>query len=74
MKTLYVFAHKAHEISERVELKRLSDTRWSCRYYAIHAIKSTMPSIITTLEDIVGGSDRNKARVVASDYIFPADI
>ena len=74
LETLYVFmsAHKAHEIFVHYqkelkpeiapqELKRLCDTRWSCRYYAIRAIKSTLASIFATLEDIVGGSDRNKA-------------
>ena len=67
-----ISAHKAHEIFVQYqkelkpgiapqELKRLCDTRWSCRHYAIRAIKNTLASVIATLENITHGSDRNKA-------------
>ena len=35
-----------------VTLKRLSDTRWSCRIDSLKAIDGTLPNIIATLEEI----------------------
>ena len=65
-------AHKAHEKfvhyqkemkPEKApeELKRLSDTRWACRYQAIRVVKNTLPSILATPEEITAGNDRNNA-------------
>ncbi|KAI6657242.1 hypothetical protein LOD99_11146 [Oopsacas minuta] len=63
--TLYSFIegsakrhHLFHEIQEKlgisrsVTLKALCETRWSCRYRAIHAVKLTYSAILQSLEDI----------------------
>ncbi|XP_037531372.1 zinc finger MYM-type protein 1-like [Nematolebias whitei] len=38
---------------QRLELKRLSDTRWACQYDSIRAVKKTLPAVIATLHDVV---------------------
>jgi len=43
------------------QLKKLSDTRWACRYSAINAICYTFDALLVTLEDISSGSDHSKA-------------
>ncbi|KAM3850214.1 zinc finger MYM-type protein 1-like [Diretmus argenteus] len=40
--------------SPTVELKGLSDTRWSCQYTALVAIRKSLPAIKQTLQDIMG--------------------
>eukprot|EP00057_Strongylocentrotus_purpuratus_P025295 XP_011679769.1 PREDICTED: uncharacterized protein LOC105445662 [Strongylocentrotus purpuratus] len=35
-----------------IQLKRLVDTRWSCRIESVRAVKATYPAILDTLEDI----------------------
>ncbi len=35
------------------ELQRLSDTRWACRYMALHTIMDRLPAIKRVLQDIV---------------------
>lgn len=42
------------------ELKRLSDTRWTCRYEAINAVSHTFEALMCTLDEIAHGSDRSK--------------
>ena len=74
METLYVFVStsKAHTVyleqqsqlhpdKQVRQLKRLSDTRWACRYQAVDAVCSTYDSILKTLEIFVEGDDRAKA-------------
>ena len=74
LESLYVFiaTSKAHEIfiaqhkkimpnEPPKELKRLSDTHWSCKYSAILAVQRTYPSIVATLDVIIKGEDRKKA-------------
>lgn len=69
---MFVSASKAHTIFMKKQeelnpgqpphqLKRLSETRWACRYDAIHAIKATYISLIATLEEIAEGEDRSRA-------------
>ena len=57
-----LFLKKQRELStaQRIELKRLSDTRWACQYDAICAVKRTLPAIIATLRDTV--RDKNAKR------------
>lgn len=40
--------------AQPVELKKLSDTRWACQYTALCVIRKTLPSIVATLQDIMG--------------------
>jgi hypothetical protein len=42
------------------ELKRLSDTRWSCRAAAIEAVKSTFPAILMTLGQLSHEADADR--------------
>ena len=39
------------------ELKKLSDTRWSCRSSSIIAVKETFPSLLLTLAQLVDDED-----------------
>ena len=72
LQTLYVFlsSSKTHELflsnqqasgGREIRLKKLSDTRWSCRIDSITTFLSTYSAIIRTLEDIADGNDREKA-------------
>ena len=74
LQAIYVFmsCSKAHEvyISMQMELhpdkqvrqmKRLSDTRWACRYEAVDTTCCTYDSILACLEEIVDGDDKSKA-------------
>ena len=42
-------------------MKRLCDTRWSCKYSSILAVQKTYSSIVATLDIITKGQDRSKA-------------
>ena len=75
LESLYVFVSttKAHAVfmlqkqrqlhhdKQPLQLQKLSDTRWACRYGAVNAICRTYDSILATLEEIGDGSDRAKA-------------
>ena len=51
-----------HHDKQPLQLQKLSDTRWACRYGAVNAICRTYDSILATLvEEIGDGSDRAKA-------------
>ena len=41
------------------QLKQLGETRWACQHDAIHAIKATYTSLISTLEEVA--EDRSDA-------------
>jgi hypothetical protein len=48
-----VFMNKQKELGIHVvQLKKLSDTRWSCRYTSIQAVLMSLSAIIGTLEEI----------------------
>ena len=74
MESLYVFiaATKAHAIfmskqhdlhptKQPLQLQKLSDTRWSCRYRAVNALCRTYDSLLATLHDISESNDHSKA-------------
>ena len=72
LELLYVFlsSSKSHEKfmeiqkargGREVRLKKLSETRWSCRYNSIAAILATFLSVLETLESIMNDSDRKRA-------------
>ena len=44
-----------------MRLKKLSDTRWSCRYDSIVAVMTTYSALLETLEQTADGTDRMKA-------------
>ncbi len=48
-------------VEGEVRLKKLSETRWSCRYDSIAAILATFLSILATLESIMNDTDRKRA-------------
>ena len=54
-----LFVNKQTEQGQQrqIQLKKLSDTRWSCRYAFIKAVKTTFSAIINTLEELSDGSD-----------------
>ena len=43
------------------QMKRLSDTRWACRYEAVDTTCCTYDSILACLEKIVDGDEKSKA-------------
>ena len=48
-----VFMKKQQELgSTVVQLKKLSDTRWSCRYTSIKAVLTSLSAILSTLDEI----------------------
>ena len=66
VQNLYVFLETCsmrHELFQRMQkvhcngqvktLKKLSDTRWACRVDSIRVIDSTLPAIISTLDEII---------------------
>ena len=57
-----MFLKKQQELdpSGHVELKKLSDTRWACQYFALCAIKKTLPAIQATLQDVVGHTNAKR--------------
>ena len=70
LECLYVFISSSvpHSVfiskqssSRKVELKRLSDTRWSCRHSSIKAIKTSLSAVFITLEELSEGSDSHRA-------------
>ena len=69
LQALYIFlsSSKSHELflsnqnalgGREIHLKKLSDTRWSCRIDSITAVLSTYSAVIKTLEDVSNGNDR----------------
>ena len=74
LESLYVFvlSTKAHVVFVRKqselhptkpirELKRLSDTRWVCRYSAVDTMCHTFDALLAMLEEIVDSDDHKKA-------------
>ena len=66
LKSLYVFMSSSipHSIFMNQQktfnfprVVQLSDTRWSCRYSSIKAVLSTVPAVISTLEQISDDSN-----------------
>ena len=47
--------------SSYFELRRLSDTRWSCRYYSCHAVFKRMPAILRVMDELIGESNPDRA-------------
>ena len=75
LESLYVFiqaSSKRHDVFEQyqkklypdqpiVTIKRLSDTRWSCRSDSVRVVKQTLGAIIATLEEIGDSSGDRRA-------------
>lgn len=54
-----VFVTKQKELGQRVvELKQLSDTRWSCRYSSIKAVLSSFSALVQALEELSSGTNQ----------------
>lgn len=82
VEALYVFmaSSKAHVVfvdiqkkmypdKHPLELQKLSDTRWACRYTSINAICRTYDCILSALEEIGSSSDHSKG-VEAKGLLF----
>ena len=50
-----------HPGKQSLELQKLSDTRWVCRYAAVNAVCHTFDSILLTVEEVSEPQDVNKA-------------
>lgn len=72
LQSVYVFlsSSKTHEIflsaqkacgGREIRLKKLSETRWSCRFDSISSIMATFSAVLETLEHVVNGDDRERA-------------
>ena len=53
--------HDLHPTKQPLQLQKLSDTRWSCRYRAVNALYRTYDSLLATLHDISESNDHAKA-------------
>ena len=51
---------KQHSDKQPLELQRLSDTHWACRYASINETCRTYDSLILTLEEVSLSSDHSK--------------
>ncbi len=59
-----VFMQKQKELypdKQPLQLQKLSDTRWACRYRAVNAMCRTYNSLLAMLEEIGDSSDHAKA-------------
>ena len=53
-----IFVTKQKDLGQRVvQLKQLSDTRWSCRYSSIKAVLSSFSALVQTLEQLSSGTN-----------------
>ena len=60
--TVFVVKQKELYPEKQVHrLQKLPDTRWACRQSAVNAICYTYDSVLSTLDEISEGEDRNKA-------------
>ena len=59
--SVFMSKQKKLGFKREVQLKQLSDTRWSCRYTSIKAVMSTLNALISTLEQI--GDDSNERSI-----------
>ena len=50
-----------HPGKQPLELQKLSDTHWTCRYAAVNAVCCTFDSILLTIEEVAESQDVNKA-------------
>ena len=57
----FMSKHDLHPAKQPLELQKLSDTRWSCRYKAVNALCRTYDSLLATLHDISESNDHLKA-------------
>ena len=64
-----VFMAKQQELGLKVvQLKKLSDTRWSCRYASIKAVLTSISAVIATLEEI--GDQRHERAIEARGLLL----
>ena len=60
--SIFIQKQSEHGLNRTVQLKRLSDTRWSCRHASIKSVKSTISviyDILELLQEIIEGNDSN---------------
>lgn len=50
-----------HPNQQPLELQKLSDTRWVCRYASVNAVCRTFDSVLLTVEQVADSQDANKA-------------
>ena len=55
--SVFIDKQKQLGFTRLVQLKQLSDTRWSCRYSSIQAVMSSLSAIVSTLEEIAEDSN-----------------
>ena len=58
--SIFMSKQSEHGFKQKVHLKPLSDTRWSCRHASIVSIKSTISVIYDSLDEIIEGNDSNR--------------
>lgn len=46
---------------KQMELQRLSDTRWACRFFACRTIINRLPALIKVLDDIIDETNADRA-------------
>lgn len=60
--TLFVQKHyKLRPTEPKLQLKRLSDTRWICKYDAVDTMCCRFDAVVATLDEIANGDDHGKS-------------
>lgn len=58
------------QLNRVIQLKQLSDTRWSCRHDSVKSVLTTFPAIITTLRQITDEDHDSIRRVKAEGLLL----
>lgn len=54
--TIFMSQQKELGFTRQIQVKKLSDTRWSCQFSSINAIMTTILPLLRTLEEILENS------------------
>ena len=69
--SIFMRKQKEHGFAQEVQLKRLSDTRWSCRHSSINAVLTTILPLLHALEELSEGNDQRS--IEAKGLLFQVD-
>ena len=68
-----LFVKKQHQCNphkQPIELQKLSDTRWVCRYAAVNAVCCTYDSLLLTVEEVADSSVREYTQAVEARGLY----
>ena len=62
--------HQCNPHKQPIELQKLSDTRWVCRYAAVNAVCCTYDSLLLTVEEVADSSVRECTQAVEARGLY----